>query len=291
MKTPWLPVALMIFITMFLFCTSRVKDPVNPQGEDWISLFNGKDLDGWTPKIRGFAAGENYLNTFRVRNGVLQANYDDYTEFDERYGHLFYKDSFSYYRLIAEYRTVGDSTLPDAPGWAFRNNGLMLHAQSAESMGLDQDFPISLEMQLLSGNGSEERPTANLCTPGTHVHLADTLHTGHCIQSTSKTYHGDTWVRVEAIVLGDSIIHHLVEGDTVFTYTRPVMGKGVVNGYLPKIMQEGKPVKSGYITIQGESHPTEFRKIELLNLCGCTDKKAKNYKSYFVKSDNSQCVY
>lgn len=272
-------------------CNSRSVENSDSDKEEWLSLFNGKNLDGWTPKIRGVALGENYLNTFRVSNGVLQANYDDYENFDDRFGHLFYKDSFSFYHLIAEYRTVGDSTIPGAPGWAYRNNGLMLHAQSPESMGLEQDFPISLEMQLLSGNGVDDRPTANLCTPGTHVHLADTLFTNHCIQSSSETYHGDTWVKVEAIVLGDSIVYHLVEGDTVFTYTKPVMGGGVVNGYNPDYFMEGKPIKGGYITIQGESHPTEFRKIELLNLCGCTDKKAKNYKSYFVKSENSKCVY
>ncbi|MCB0664994.1 MAG: DUF1080 domain-containing protein [Saprospiraceae bacterium] len=290
MKLAWsILFAGLVFV--LVFCSSENSPDQDPDKKEWISLFNGHNLDGWTPKIRGVPLGENYLNTFRVHQGVLQANYEDYKDFDDRYAHLFYKDSFSYYHLIAEYRTVGDSTIPGAPDWAYRNNGLMLHAQPPETMGFEQDFPISLEMQLLSGNGVDERPTANLCTPGTHVHLADTLYTGHCIQSTSKTYNGDTWVRVEAIVLGDSIIHHIVEGDTVFTYTKPVLGKGVVNEYDPEYLVEGKPVKSGYITIQGESHPTEFRKIELLDLCGCTDKKAKNYKRYFIRSDNRKCVY
>ena len=286
------PAFLFIASILVLFaCGSADRTSNDPDAEEWQSLFNGRDLDGWIPKIKGFPLGENFLNTFRVKDGILQANYDQYEQFDDHFGHLFYQDTFSYYHLVAEYRTVGDSTIPGAPAWAFRNNGLMMHAQPPETMGLDQDFPISLEMQLLSGNGVDERPTANLCTPGTHVHLADTLFTDHCIQSSSKTYHGDVWVRVEAIILGDSIMHHIVEGDTVFTYTKPIMGGGVVNGHDPNDLVEGKPLKSGHITIQGESHPTDFRKIELLNLCGCTDKKAKNYKRYFVKSDNTQCVY
>ncbi|MBK8503890.1 MAG: DUF1080 domain-containing protein [Saprospiraceae bacterium] len=282
---------LSLIYMILLGCDSQSEKNVNADQEEWLSLFNGQNLDDWAPKIRGIPLGQNYLNTFRVADGVLQANYDGYKNFDDRFGHLFYKDSFSFYHLVAEYRTLGDSTIPGAPEWAFRNNGLMLHAQSAQSMGLEQDFPISLEMQLLSGNGVDERPTANLCTPGTHVHLADTLFTNHCIQSSSKTYHGDTWVRVEALVFGDSVVHFLVEGDTVFTFTKPVMGAGVVNGHNQDYLVEGQPIKGGYITIQGESHPTEFRKIELLNLCGCTDRKAKNYKSYFVKSDNSKCIY
>lgn len=284
-------IILCLFYGIAVMCLPASKTAEDADQQVWIPLFNGQNLDGWIPKVKGVALGENYLNTFRVLDGVLQANYDAYDQFDDRFAHLFYKDTFSYYHLVAEYRTVGDSTIEGAPSWAYRNNGLMLHAQSPESMGLEQDFPISLEMQLLSGNGSDERPTANLCTPGTHVYLADTLCTNHCIQSSSKTFHKDAWVKVEAIVLGDSIIHHLVEGDTVFTYTRPVMGSGVVNNYDPDILVENKPLKSGYITIQGESHHTEFRKIELLNLCGCTDRKASNYKSYFVKSDNTQCRY
>lgn len=284
-------IVIFFFLMLLQGCGTQTDSVSNHSMEEWIQLFNGKDLTGWTPKIKGKPLGENFLNTFRVSGGVLQASYDNYEAFDDRFGHLFHQDTFSWYRLVAEYRTVGDSTIPGAPGWAYRNNGLMLHSQSPQSMGLEQDFPISLEMQLLSGNGKDERPTANLCTPGTHVHLADTLFTNHCIQSRSKTYHGDAWVRVEAIVLGDSVIHHLVEGDTVFTFTRPVMGAGVVNDYLPEVLVEGKPVKSGFIAIQGESHPTEFRKIELLNLCGCMDKKAKNYKSYFLKADNKRCRY
>ena len=58
-----------------------------------------------------------------------------------------------------------------------------------------------------------------------------------------------------------------------------------------KCTKREKPVKEGYIAIQSESHPTQFKSIELLNLCGCMDKKAKNYKSYFIKADNMTCLY
>lgn len=274
-----------------IYCNLPREISADPEREEWISLFNGKDMTGWTPKIRGFALGDNHLNTFRVSDGALQCNYDQYENFDSKFGHLFYEDSFSYYHLRVEYRTVGDETIEGAPGWAFRNNGLMLHCQAPETMGLEQDFPISLELQLLSGNGTDERSTANLCTPGTHVHVNGELVTDHCMNSTSRTYHGDTWVKVEALVYGDSLVHHLVEGDTVFTFTHPVMGDGVVNGHDPNVLKEGKPITGGYISIQGESHNTEFRRIELLNLCGCKDKEARNFKSYYVKADNSTCIY
>ena len=237
-----------------------------PKAEpEWIQLFNGRDLTGWEVKIRGHALGDNYKNTFRVEDGILKVSYDQYTTFREEFGHLFYKTPYSHYRLRAEYRFVGEQ-VPDGPDWAFRNNGFMLHSQPAASMGLDQDFPISLEAQLLGGREEGERPTMNLCTPGSNVVIDGELRTEHCMNSSSKTYRGDQWVTVEMIVLGDSVIHHLVEGDTVMTYFSPQMGGGAISGYDPEVYVEGQPMRSGHIAIQAESHPTEFRKIELMVL-------------------------
>jgi len=167
----------------------------------------------------------------------------------------------------------------------------MVHAQSAASMGVDQDFPISLEVQLLGGLGSGERSTANLCTPGTHVVMDGALFTPHCVSSSSKTYEGDQWVRVEALVLGDSVIHHIVAGDTVLTYYEPQMGGGNANNLNPGVMQEGKLLSEGYIALQAETAPIDFRKVEVLNLKGCRDPRALNYKDYFVEADPAACQY
>ena len=260
----------LFFALMLLVSACRDKAPgtvaetleVEPQ---WIQLFNGRDLTGWTPKFRGQALGENYKNTFRVEDGILKVSYDQYSTFREEFGHLFYQAPYSHYRLRAEYRFVGEQ-VPDGPDWAFRNNGFMLHCQPPASMGLEQDFPISLEAQLLGGREEGERPTMNLCTPGSNVEIGGELRTEHCMNSTSHTYRGDRWVQVEMVVLGDSVIHHLVEGDTVLTYFNPGMGGGAISGYNPGAYVEGQPMASGYIAIQAESHPTEFRKIELLVL-------------------------
>jgi hypothetical protein len=233
--------------------------------EHWIQLFNGKDLDNWQVKFKGQELGVNYKNTFRVENGILKVDYTNHQEFDGNFGHLFYNQEFSHYILRAEYRFVGEQ-VPNGPDWAVRNNGFMIHSQSAASMGLDQDFPISIEAQLLGGIGDGPRQTNNLCTPGTNVVLGDSLFTNHCISSTSKTYDGDQWVEVSIVVFGDSLIHHLVEGDTVLTYYKPQIGGGVVNGYDPAIKQDGQLLEKGFIAIQAESAPTEFRKIELLEL-------------------------
>lgn len=233
--------------------------------KDWIQLFNGKDLTGWDIKIKGHALNDNVGNTFRVENGLLEVRYDQYTNFNESYGHIFYNKKFSAYLLIAEYRFVGEQ-VAGGPAWALRNNGIMLHGQTAASMGLDQDFPISLEEQLLGGNGKDPRPTANLCTPGTNVVINDKLITEHCNTSTSKTYHGDQWVRVGALVLGDSVIKHIVFNDTVLVYHKPQVGGGNVAHADSTLLQDGKLIGEGTISLQSESHPTDFRKVELFDL-------------------------
>jgi hypothetical protein len=230
----------------------------------WVPLFNGKDLTGWTPKIKGYPLGENFGNTFRFTNGVLQVAYDQYPKFDSKFGHLFWKEKLSNYMLRVEYRFVGQQT-PGGPGWAFRNSGVMLHCQPPESMGKDQDFPVSIEVQLLGGDGKNTRPTANLCTPGTHVVMDGKLFTPHCTSSSSKTYHGDQWVTVELEVRGNKLIKHIVEGQTVLSYGQPQLDDSDPDAR--KLAQLGpKQLSGGYISLQAESHPVEFRKVELLKL-------------------------
>ena len=258
--------------------------------EDWVQLWNGRDLTGWVPKIRGYAAGDNFGQTFRVENGVLKVSYEAYDQFGDRFGHLFYEKPFSHYVLAAEYRFVGEQA-KGGPGWALRNSGLMIHGQPVATMGKDQDFPISIEVQLLGGSGTGSRTTANLCTPGTHVVMNGRLETEHCINSASKTYHGDEWVRVEVEVHGDGKVVHRVNGETVLAYEKPQIGGGVVSGFDPAVKQDGRLLSFGSISLQSESHPIEFRKVEILNLVGCLDPKAANHRPYVEKADPSSCRY
>jgi hypothetical protein len=236
-----------------------------PADGKWIQLFNGKNLDGWTPKITGYALGDNYGNTFRVENGMLKVSYDQYTDFGGRFGHLFYKQKFSHYRIAVEYRFVGDQ-VRGGPDWAYKNSGIMIHCQPPETMKKDQDFPISLEVQLLGGHPTGDRPTANLCTPGTNVVKDGKLFTPHCVNSTSPTFRGEEWVRVEAEVHGDGRITHYVNGQPVITYEHPTIGGGQVNNYDPAVKKDGTPLIEGYISLQSESHPIEFRKVEIMDL-------------------------
>ena len=228
---------------------------------EWVDLFNGKDLDGWTVKITGHDVGDNYKDTYRVEDGILKVAYDQYQKFNGEFGNLFYKTSFSHYILQVEYRFVGDP-VPGGPAWAFRNSGVMIHSQSAESMGKDQKFPASIEVQTLGGDGTNKRSTGNLCTPGTNVVIDDKLVTAHCISSTSETYHGDQWVTLEIEVRGNDLVKHSVNGQTVMEYTQPQLDPKDADA--KKLITDGNlMLDEGYIALQAESHPVEFRKVQI----------------------------
>jgi hypothetical protein len=234
--------------------------------ENWIQLFNGKDLSGWTAKIKGHELGENFANTFRVEDGLLKVGYDGYKNFEGQFGHLFFEKEFSNYRFRVEYRFVGDQ-VDGGPGWAFRNSGVMIHGQSPKSMTKDQNFPVSIEVQLLGGKGSGKRATANLCTPGTNVVMNGKLFTPHCTDSKSKTYHGDQWVTVELEVRGNKVIKHIIDREVVLSYEKPQLDERDADSQ--KLIKNGKGEKmlsGGTISLQSESHPVEFRKVELLEL-------------------------
>ncbi len=235
--------------------------------EKWQQLFNGKNLDGWTPKIRGYEFGENFGNTFRVKDGVMQVGYEAYGPFQERFGHIFYKTPYSNYRFRVEYRFFGDQS-QGGPGWAFRNSGVMVHCQDPKTMTKNQSFPVSIEVQLLGGSTEGKRTTSNLCTPGTNVVMQGKLETRHCIQSSSKTYRGDGWVTAEIEVRGGKAIKHILDGKVVLEYDEPQLDPR--DSDAKRIIEQRKDdsliLEGGYISLQSESHPIEFRKVEILVL-------------------------
>lgn len=264
-----------------LCCQSACAGTKQTTNEDWIELFNGRDLDDWAIKIQGAPLGENRRNTFRVADGLLSVRYDEYTTFPETdagFGHIFYTDAeFSHYILEVEYRFVGEQATDNPQlSWAYRNNGMMYHTQSAESMALDQDFPLSMEYQLLGGNGKDARSTANLCTPGTQIVMAGELRKDHCINSNSASFHGDQWVTVRLEVHGSDRSIHSIDGQTVMEYTQLQQ-------------DDGTPRAKGYIALQAETAPIDFRKVRLLNLVGCMDKTSPAYRDYFVEHDAAAC--
>ena len=293
------------FFVLLLIGYYSCSTPNTSIQEEWITLFNAEDLSGWTIKFANQDLNVNYRSTFRVQDSMIRIAYDRYDTFDNAYAHIYYNNPYSYYKLRFDYRFVGEQ-VKGGENWNNRNSGIMLHSQSAESNDYGQYFPVSIEIQLLGGLGEGERSTGNVCTPGTAVVMDGKVDYRHCISSNSKTYNGDDWVSAEVVVLGGESIAHLIENDTVLKYQSPQIGggftnprmgdkdwtsRGVVESKENWIAKDGQTLTKGYISLQAESHPIDFKNIYLLDLCGCKDPKAKNYKSYFVKADNSLCVY
>ena len=229
----------------------------------WVQLFNGRDLDDWVVKVNHHEPGVNFGNTFRVEDGMIKVRYDQYGDFNEQFSHLYYKTPFSHYHLKFEYHFTGDLQ-KGAPEYTMLNSGVMFHSEDPKLMLKDQNWPISVEMQLLAGLGDgEPRPTGNMCSPGTEIVYQGVLYEGHCLNSSSPTYGKDEWVKGELIVLSDSLITHIINGDTVLQYSKPTMGGGVVSGYDTTRWIPGKPLTSGYVALQSEGQPVDFRNIEL----------------------------
>ena len=259
--------------------------------EDWQPVFDGETLDGWTAKIRGYPAGENFADTFRVVDGAITVSYDGYDSFDNHFGHLFYETPYSHYRLRLEYRFIGEQAV-GGEGWAWRNSGVMFHSQAADTMPPGQDFPISLEFQFLGGHGDgEARPTAAMCSPGTEVEFDGVQAADHCVPAEAPTIDDDRWVSAELLVLGSERAVHYIDGEAVIEYGGLAYGGGVVHGHDPAMKPDGDALPGGYLALQSESHPIQFRNIEILNLAGCMDREALNYRDYYVADDRASCRY
>lgn len=244
--------------------TNQKQSRVN----QWQSIFNGKDLSGWNPKFANAEYGDNFKNTFAVKDGKLVVLYDEYTEFDNRFGHLYYQNPHSHYRLKVEYRFVGEQ-VAGGPNWAFANNGVMIHSEDPAQMKLHESFPASVEMQFLAGkakDGATDRNTGNMCSTGSHIVLAGKLDPTHCINSSSPFIDFDQWVTAEIEVLGNERVTHFINGEKVFEYTNPQLDP---NEAAHLIARNGtEQLSQGYIAVQAESHPTEFRRIDIKLLPG-----------------------
>ncbi len=263
MKQAWSLLSAAIVALLLLSCNQ--KKGSNAAGE-WVSLFNGTDLAGWTVKIKGYDAGDNFGNTFRVEEGMIKVRYEQYDSLHNRFGHLFYNGQFSHYKLRVEYRILGEQC-PGAPGWAYKNSGIMIHGQTPESMEKDQDFPTSVEVQLLASDSLVQRTNMNVCTPGTNIVMDDQLILDHCINSSSENFYGEDWITAEVEVMGNDVISHIVNGDTVLQYNQPQLDERDAT-YAKLIAANGgdKMLSKGTISLQSEGHPIDFRKVEIMTL-------------------------
>ena len=256
--------SLLIVISLFLIqsCHSNKISSTQKNNKKWVSLFNGKNLDHWLPKIAGYKLGENFGNTFRVEKGVLKTRYNEYDSFDKKFGALYFDKKFTNYRLRVEYRFVGN-TAPGGPSWGYRDGGIQYHCQPPATVAIDQPFPVCLEYNLLGGNGKEERATGEICASGMFIDINGKRNTSYCtIPFVKRTFSGDQWVTAEIDIHGGKITHY-VNGEQIIQFENPRYI--AANALAKKLIVNGDDlVKDGYISLQSNSHPMDFRKIEIM---------------------------
>lgn len=249
---------------VFILVSCNAKNKSNPGelGAHWVSLFNGENLDGWTMKISGYEPGENIGNTFRVEDGILSVRYDEYDSFNNKFGALHFKKAFSDFRLKVEYRFVGE-TAPGAPSWGFRDSGIQYHGQDPESMEINQPFPVCLEYNLHGGNGIEERPVGQICANGIIIDIDGTKVEDYCTPAkVAHTFHGDQWVTLE-VESKNGIFRHFVNGEEILSFSNARYNSDHEYGKI-FYKESDNQVKGGFVSLQSNSHPIDFRKIEII---------------------------
>ena len=184
--------------------------------------------------------GENFGNTLRVEDNILKIRYDAYgQDFNDRFGTVYFDKYLTNYRLKVEYRFVGE-TAPGAPTWGYRDSGIQFYGQPPASQKLDDAFPSGMFIEYMG-----ERNTTT-CIPA----------------EVGRTFHGDQWVTAEIEVKNGKITHY-VNGVEILSYANPTYNPA--NETAKMLMDdENTKVKGGYVSLQSNSHPIDFRKIELL---------------------------
>jgi len=257
MRQTYQIIILIVFVVVA--CNSKKTDKTQ-----WTSLFNGKDLEGWVVKISGYPLGENFGNTFRVENEILSVRYDAYDSFNNRFGGLHFERVFSDFRLKVEYRFVGEAAV-GAPSWGFRDSGIQYHGQDPKSMAIDQPFPVCLEYNLHGGNGTDDRPVGQICANGIDIEMNGEKIEAYCTPPTvNHTFHGDQWVTLEIESKG-GVFKHFVNGEEIIKFENPQYDPEHRLGKL-FFDEADSRVKQGYISLQSNSHPIDFRKIEIVEL-------------------------
>ena len=262
MKKPLFFLSILTILLISCQSAPTQEEATEAKSPQWVSLFNGEDLDGWLIRITGKPFGENFGNTFRVEDGILKIRYDEYGSFDEQFGALYYNRPFTNYRLKAEYRFVGE-TAPGAPSWGFRDSGVQYHGQDPRNMPIEQQFPVCLEYNLHGGNGTDERPDGQICAIGMTIEIDGHPNESFCTDPTIKrTFHGDQWVTLEIDVQDDQI-RHFVNGEEILAFSNPALDP---NHEIAKtLIRDGNTaVHSGFVSLQSNSHPIDFRKIEIM---------------------------
>ena len=235
--------------------TLAAKTATKPTGSDWVSLFNGRNLDGWYTYLPSKGRNNDPQGVFKVENGMLHIlDIPDRGQRQE-FGYLATTRSYGDYHLRFEYRWGRKKFAPRAD--AKRDSGVVYHVQ-----GRDRVWPKSVEYQILEGNTGDfwliggTTLTTTVASP-----RADPKQ--YREGGASYTTRPRSYVRVERDRRRDSLTgwntgEIIVRGDeTIHIVNGEVVNRG------SNIRSGGKPLTEGRILFQAEGAEVYYRNIEL----------------------------
>lgn len=214
-----------------------------------LSLFNGRDLEGWT--VVGRDGDPAAADTWTVSDGVLKAS-------GQPYGYVRTKGAYRDYILRIEWRWVAGPAPTDANGKPRgRNSGVLLHIQ-----GEDKVWPTCLEAQL------QERFAGDFIAMDMAVVFDELTAMREKAAAEAGT---DTAARERALGARRITRRHessekpIGEWNTYEIICRADTVTLVVNGVLQN-SATGLSISEGAIGLQSEGMPIEFRRVDLTAL-------------------------
>lgn len=225
--------------------------------DGWVNLFNGKDLTGWVPLIHKSKVGENYMDTFRADsvNKVIRIAYDKYPNqsFDGRIGNLYYNKRLTNYRVRVTYRFI-EPQAKNPVSWGRNNSALMIFAVDPYTITGDPQLPPMIELQLLGSPSAGGTTSPNYCDLGG---MSMQQHSARCGNNGSgkAPNPANQWTTVEAEV-------HVTGVTKVFQLPDTTNPAQTMSG--PRYMNQA--VTGGFVALQSESQPIEFKDILLKEL-------------------------
>lgn len=254
-------VSLLLIFSITAFSQSKLQQGIKNK----VTLFNGKNLDGWYKFVQNRGRDIDPKNVFTVQDGMIRIS-------GEEWGGITSNEEFENYRLIVEFKWGGKTFAPRLEN--ARDSGILLHS-IGEDGASDGIWMHSIECQLIEGgtgdfivvgdgskNFSITSPVASVKQGSSYIfqpggELA-TINGGRInwygrdpgwkdvidfrgSQDVEKPV--GEWNKVECVVEGDEITIYL-------------------NGKLVNHATQVKPSR-GRIQIQSEGAEVFFRKVEL----------------------------
>lgn len=287
---------LILFGLCFSFCNTgysqtKVSREV-PRGNKAISLFNGKNLDGWYIFLQNRGRDNDPKQVFTVKNRMLHIS-------GEEWGCITTNEEYDNYKLVAEYKWTGKTHDPRKE--KAMDGGILLHSQGIDG-GYSGIWMHSIECQIIEGG------TGDLLVVGDgtrkfeitvpvakekqeNCYVFDPSGKSVTVNSGRINWYGrdPQWKDVKGFRGKDDIEKPVGQWNKIECYVRGESIAIYLNGVLVNYASNVRPSR-GRIQVQSESAGMIFRKIEITSLNDARDANAYTRPTLLVANKHSNTL-